>query len=232
MSSEVSALMICLITLDRFIVLRFPFSQVRFRRRSAITACCIAWFTGACVALIPLTPPVQHWHFYGQNGICLPLPITRPDVMGKKYAFAIMICLNFCLFIAIAVGQVAIFWTVRSTAMDKSCSNKHTSDLRLAYRLASIVVSDFVCWFPIGVLGLVSAQGVVIPSEVNVAVAILVLPLNSALNPFLYTLNTLLEMQRARKMDRLTSIIEARIKAEMMGKQCSCTKSRTIANIQ
>ena len=40
--------MICLITLDRFIVLRFPLTQVRFRRRSAIVACSLVWILGLC----------------------------------------------------------------------------------------------------------------------------------------------------------------------------------------
>ena len=46
LSSEVSAFIICLITLDRFIVLRFPFSTFRFRRASAVTASCLVWLAG------------------------------------------------------------------------------------------------------------------------------------------------------------------------------------------
>ena len=46
LSSEVSAFIICLITLDRFIVLRFPFSTVRFRRKSAVVACVLVWIVG------------------------------------------------------------------------------------------------------------------------------------------------------------------------------------------
>ena len=46
LSSEVSAFIICLITLDRFIVLQFPFSSLRFRRKSAVIACCLVWITG------------------------------------------------------------------------------------------------------------------------------------------------------------------------------------------
>ena len=48
LSSEVSAFIICLITVDRFIVVRFPFSTFRFRRKSATTACALVWITGSC----------------------------------------------------------------------------------------------------------------------------------------------------------------------------------------
>ena len=35
--------MICLITLDRFLVLKFPFSSVRFKGKSALAATALAW---------------------------------------------------------------------------------------------------------------------------------------------------------------------------------------------
>ena len=76
--------MICLITLDRFIVLRFPFTQVRFRRRSAMTACCVVWILGLTLAAVPLWPTNSHWNFYSQTGICLPLPITRTSFTGQR----------------------------------------------------------------------------------------------------------------------------------------------------
>ena len=53
-----------------------------------------------------------------------------------------------------------------------------------------------------------SVSGRQIPSEVNVAMAILVLPLNSALNPFLYTFNLLLEKLRAYKEKKLITMLE------------------------
>ena len=96
----------------------------------------------------------------------------------------------------------------------KRSKAKPSSDLVLASRLATVVVSDFLCWFPIGVLGLMAARDYPVSSEVNVALAIMVLPLNSALNPFLYTLNTVLEKRRAKRLLAMTQAIEARIKAE------------------
>ena len=211
-SSEVSAFMICLITLDRFVVLRFPFTRYRFKRTSALAVCLCAWTAGVVIATFPL---INHWSFYGQTSICLPLPVTRKSFPGQRYAFNIMILLNFALFVFIALGQAAIFVTVRTSSL-KSSSGKQSSELVLVYRLASVVVSDFLCWFPIGVLGLMAANDYPVPSEVNVALAILVLPLNSALNPFLYTLNMVLEKRRAKRLHRLTQNIEARLRAEMV----------------
>ena len=58
---------------------------------------------------------------------------------GKSFAFGVMIILNFILFVTIAVGQLAIFWTVRKSKIRSSTSNK-SSEVTLAYRLATVVL--------------------------------------------------------------------------------------------
>ena len=214
MSSEVSAFIICLITLDRFIVLRFPFSQLRFQPRSAAVASGLAWVTGISLAAVPLLPVTAHWRFYGQTGICIPLPITRHDFAGRDYSFAVIIVFNFIVFLFIAVGQGFVFWTIKDNTMATTNTTSKSHDLIVARRLLSVVVSDFVCWFPIGLLGLLASRGVAVPSEVNVAMAIFVLPLNSALNPFLYTFNMIMERRRKRKELELLKWLESRVLSE------------------
>nr|KAG5697422.1 hypothetical protein BaRGS_008848 [Batillaria attramentaria] len=205
LSSEVSAFLICLITLDRFLVLRFPFSQLHFRGKSAHLLCVLVWFVGFVLASVPLLPVTSHWEFYSQTGICIPLPITRKDFPGHTYSFTIMIIFNFILFLLIAAGQVTIFWSVRANSMPMGDVSTSTSkDLTIARRLFTVVMSDFLCWFPIGLLGLLASNDVAVSGEVNVAMAIFVLPFNSVLNPFLYTLNIISERRREANEKRLT----------------------------
>nr|KAG5702004.1 hypothetical protein BaRGS_015739 [Batillaria attramentaria] len=82
--------------------------------------------------------------------------------------------------------------------------------MTIARRLFLIVFTDFLCWFPVGLLGLLASQEIPISGEVNVWIAIFVLPLNSALNPFLYTLNGLAEQWRKQR--------EAKRVKKMLGK--------------
>ena len=74
-------------------------------------------------------------------------------------------------------------------------------------------MSDFVCWFPIGLVGLLAANDVRIPGEVNVAMAMTVMPLNSTINPFLYTLNIVLERKRRAREQRLQDWMNKKVKA-------------------
>ena len=207
LSSEASALSIWLITLDRFIVLRFPFTTKRFGTRSATGACLITWLVGWVLALVPLLPVPSHWEFFSQTGICIPLPVTRQDFKGKFYSISVFLILNFVLFLLIAIGQTFIFWSVQKNAL-KTCATKTSLELTIAKRLISVALTDFMCWFPIGLCGLLALAGIPIPGEVNVALAIFVLPLNSALNPFVYTFNMLMERRRKSKEAALLKWLE------------------------
>nr|KAG5712611.1 hypothetical protein BaRGS_029666 [Batillaria attramentaria] len=162
--------------------------------KSAQIACAVVWVVGLVLASVPLLPVTSHWQFYSQTGICIPLPITRNEFPGHGYSFSIFIVLNLVLFLFIAAGQVMIFWSVRSNRLPAKETSKHAQDALLASRLFTTAMSDFLCWFPIGVLGLIAATGTPVSGEVNVAMAIIVMPINSALNPFLYTLNVALEI--------------------------------------
>ncbi|KAL8617866.1 hypothetical protein ACOMHN_016522 [Nucella lapillus] len=137
-----------------------------------------------------------------------------------------MIVCNLVLFLLIAVGQSLIYWSVRSNAMpeqrkdmNKGSEGVKSKEAIIARRLLTVAMSDFLCWFPIGLCGLLAAVGVVIPREVDVVMAIFVLPLNSALNPFLYTLNIVLE-KRNKARDVLSADFTCSPKSEYV---CSAT---------
>ena len=62
-----------------------------------------------------------------------------------------------------------------------------------------IVLTDFLCWFPICVMGVASLGGARVPPQVYAWVAVFVLPLNSAVNPILYTISTTAFLTPAKK---------------------------------
>jgi hypothetical protein len=221
LSCEVSSLIILLITLDRFLVLRFPFSRVRFGKTTAATACLVTWLLGFLLAAVPLLPVTSHWQFYSQTGICIPLPVTRQEYEGRDYATGVLIIFNFVLFLLIAVGQTFIYWSVQKNAMTADTTRK-TQDATVARRLITVAVTDFLCWFPIGLCGLLALAGVPIPGETSVAMAIFVLPLNSALNPFLYTFNVVMERRRKRNEERILRELEATMKQSETGRYIKC----------
>ena len=61
---------------------------------------------------------------------------------------------------------------------------------------------------------MLASAGTPIPEELNVAVAIFVTPFNSALNPFLYTFNVLMEKRRKAQEANLLKRLESRMCTE------------------
>nr|KAG5693996.1 hypothetical protein BaRGS_002294 [Batillaria attramentaria] len=153
--------------------------------------------------------------FYSQTAICLPLPITLRKFPGQQYAFGVFIVFNLVLFLAISCGQLLIYQAVNDTR-EAADIHRHQQDVAIARRLFLIVFSDFCCWFPIGVMGILAERGTPLPSVVNVWAAIFMLPLNSAINPFLYTLNTMLERRRKRKEEARVKAMLAKLHAELV----------------
>lgn len=196
-SSEVSAFVLCLITLDRVLAICFFKPRFRLGLRATVTLCILAWATGLTLAVAPLMSGME---FYGVNGICIPLPITQHKFGGQGYAFAVFICLNFVLFIFIGGGQLAICRAVRNSG-SRVGQGSTEMDVAVTRRLLLIAATDFMCWFPIGLMGILATNGVPVPVVVNVWTAIFVLPFNSVLNPFLYTLNTVLQRWQNRRCE-------------------------------
>ena len=168
LSSEVSAFTICLITHDRYLVVRFPFSKTNFNKQSTYISCALVWWFGVLLASIPLIPATSHWEYYSQTGVCIPLPFSTGDTFkGYMYAFSIMIMLNFVVFVCIACGQISIYLSIKNSEGEGSSKDKTSRDSVIARRLTTVVVSDFLCWFPVGCIGALAAIGMSIDYELN-----------------------------------------------------------------
>ena len=202
LSSEVSSIFILLITVDRYLVIKYPFGQHRLNPRCIILCSVAVWVLGFVLAAIPLLPGLRHWDTYSSNAVCLGLPLIAERRAGWQYSTAVFILLNFLLCLCISVGQLAIYKAASSTRraaptndssynsdnLVEELSPRMKQDLGLARRLAAVAFTDLLCWVPIGVIGLLAYGGNSLGGEAYAWVAIFVLPINSALNPVLYSL--------------------------------------------
>ena len=155
LSSEASIFFVCLITLDRILVIKYPFSQNRFTTKPSIKVSIIAWIIAIVLSVIPLifTSYFKN-EFFSKSGVCLALPLTREKGSGWLYSVLIFLVFNLITFLLIAWGQWLIYAEVASDKrpMAKSAENRK-KELRVARNLLLVVLTDFLCWFPIGLLG-------------------------------------------------------------------------------
>ncbi|XP_071496666.1 uncharacterized protein [Diadema antillarum] len=200
-SSEASVCLIMMISVDRCIHVVAPFKRglhLTVRRARLIEF--IMWSLALLVSIVPVVIPAYiEGNFYGQSGVCLALPLTVNRPAGWHYSISLFIGANFVGFLITLLCYIAIYISIKLTKQQivkrgkGSKVNAHLAEeIKLASKMALIVGTDLICWMPIIIMGLMSAASkLVISAQVYAWTAVFILPVNSSLNPYLYTLSSL-----------------------------------------
>ncbi|KAJ8298829.1 hypothetical protein KUTeg_022889 [Tegillarca granosa] len=186
LSSEVSVLTISFITIARYLAVKFPFKEHRITRKDAVSGSVIIWMISFFIALIPY---FMFEKYYSASGVCVSLPLRKDKTDGWIYSFLIFVIFNFLIFLFIAIAQIPIVYHVKkiSSIVEGSGKMKH---IDVAKRLSLVVATDCFCWIPIGTMGregLMAIFGYDMKRTIYAWTVVFVLPVNSAINPFLYT---------------------------------------------
>lgn len=142
----------------------------------------ISWLVSIFIAIIPrsLIASDNQEH----NSLCLPDFYKRPDRIISFIYTLVITTINFCCFLFIAVGYGLIY----KISTKHPINNKQTAklDARLYRRISRIIIVDSLSWAPIFFMSYLSF-GLKIPGVVYIVTAGILLPINSAINPFLYS---------------------------------------------
>nr|QVK45769.1 G protein-coupled receptor [Proales similis] len=190
-SSVSSALTLLFITYERYRALKLP--ARRMTLTEALLASTLIWLCSVCVASLPLADLNR----YSSYAICLPFDTNQP--LDRLYVVSLNGLLITC-FVLIFVLYAFIFMNKVSIELDArrdSCSNRsqielrHSEDQRLACNISLLVMANSVCWGPVVIICVYSlvAQKSISRAMLKM-LAIFVIPFNSLINPFLYSLNT------------------------------------------
>ena len=221
LSSEASVFFITMISIDRFIQVKYPTSRYRLSKKSACFVVSLVWLIAILIsfASLVLTKFVFEiqLNLYFLSEVCVGLPFTaasrytlvntsvklasEKSVVVEQYlktgeaepamffSFFLFVGVNLTCFLVVGFCYASIFKHVRQSARRVGRAVVSNNEIRMAKKLFLLVLTDFCCWVPIGVLSiLVQAGAVEVNARAYAWIATFVLPINSALNPFLYTL--------------------------------------------
>ncbi len=212
LSSEASVLFMTVISIDRFICIVMPFSRLNLSVKTSKVAVACVWGFTTLLSTIPIL--VRGYfgdEFYGRSSVCLALPLTTDKPSGWEYSIAVFLGVNLASFMVIFVCYTSIYVMVKLSAKRiKKVGKRQAENIEFAVRMAFLVGTDFICWMPIIILGCVSQLGVAeVPPIVYVWIAVFVLPINSSLNPYLFTILTreLSKREAKSKLRRMSTVI-------------------------
>ncbi|CAH1802035.1 unnamed protein product [Owenia fusiformis] len=190
LSSVMSVFILVIMTLDRFFRIVFPFSShLHMKKRSANIIMALGWIVFIVLSGLPLLPLSYFgpYEYFSQSGFCLPLILSDFTFKGWEYAFAIFNVATLIGFVIIAAGYMAMFYSAYCHGTIRGPTS--SQDIKMARKMIWIVATDMCCWVPISLLGFISQQGVELPGEIFAYISVFVLPINSAINPMIYTIS-------------------------------------------
>ncbi|XP_022100700.1 G-protein coupled receptor GRL101-like [Acanthaster planci] len=207
---------------------------------------CIIWLVTVIIAVVSTVLSLdEESSAYGLSDVCIGLPLTtrvtgfeikqqRIDVGGigevtysrpvptstsATWVFSIVLFLgvNLFSFCVILACYISIFVKVKvASSRVRSRSARDESEVRMAVKMAAIVLTDFLCWIPVIIMGILFQAGVVKNNpEIFVWSVVFILPINSSINPYLYTfLDICIKQNREQKVSKIAK------KEEIEAKLC------------
>lgn len=207
LSSEASVLFLTVLSIDRYLCVVLPLSQVRLRNTSVIYTVIAVWCFAFLLSILPIVARDLFGDaFYGRSSVCLGLPLTTERPKGWQYSVILFLGVNLLAFFVMLFCYTSIYFRVRASSRKVKKGGVNEDQIKLAARMAFLIFTDFICWMPIIIMGCLAQAGVFISGDVYAWTAVLVLPLNSSLNPYLYTILT---KEMSRKSNRPQKIGEA-----------------------
>ena len=206
LSSEASVFFMTVISIDRGIAIIAPFSRLNLKTKGVAIVVTVVWMMSVLVSVMPVLVKGYFGNaFYGRSTVCLALPLTADRPAGWQYSVTLFLGVNCLAFIIMLICYSAIYITIKQSRKSADVAQR-SGEIALAIRMGFLVFTDFACWMPIIIMGLLAlGTDVTISPEMYVWTAVFILPLNSSLNPYMYTILTREVANRQRRKRQLTS---------------------------
>ncbi|XP_065893733.1 lutropin-choriogonadotropic hormone receptor-like isoform X2 [Dysidea avara] len=180
LSSTASICILGLITFERMTTIVFTFRSRNIMTLIKTAVCLvIVWVVAFLFAIFPI------FKINSYNRIAICLPVDLRDKSDKLHiGFLLFFTGAVCVFILIC--YVILFVRVQKT----TSSLTTRQEFKLALKIAVLVVTDFLIWVPIAVFGLAGlfTGDPIIRLQATKYILIFLFPINSFLNPLLYSL--------------------------------------------
>ncbi|KAJ8034213.1 hypothetical protein HOLleu_20954 [Holothuria leucospilota] len=230
-SNVASILSLTFVSVERFFTVSFSFGRFRFGSKLTKVICVLIWIISIVIALLPIILSVFAQGLFGLSDVCLGLPfvivpektgsdlsvtydnygkvatVSQNDPRGLEWVYSQIIYIYFssvCVFIN-TVCYIAMFVSIIQSRIG-SGRQGNKGEIKTAIKMSIIVGTDVICWLPVIITGFLSKTGTEISIDMYAWLAICVMPINSAFNPFIYTIPTI----KRRKQNEPSFIADQR----------------------
>ncbi len=213
LSVETSLAIIILMTVDRYLCLVYPFNLSKhLRRKTALLLVGAIWLVTLPLSLLMSIFAGKKFDVYILSDVCIGIPLLRMKTSFDNdithgfmegeihtseklvdygilyFPIVVFLGVNLVLLLVMAILYTVILMSILKTRKVKP-TNKMSDNIALAIRMMSFVGTIGLCWLPIIIMGVLTQSGLItLPVKMYHWAVTFLLPINSLLNPFLYTL--------------------------------------------
>ena len=127
--------------------------------------------------------------FYGNDPVCLFKFFVSPDEPQSAYSWSLLTT-NFVCFGLISISYLIVFVISSSSSLSRSegvtGDQVRSRNNRLQRKISIIILTDFLCWVPFIIICFLHTIGQIDASPWYALLSIVILPINSVINPLLY----------------------------------------------
>ena len=186
-SSILSIYTLLVITIERVYSIKFALQKRHFKKHWVFIIMSIGWLLAIILAILP------NFGLSSYDRVSICLPFENRGTEDKVYIVFVLSITGLASFF-ILFSYTYLFYIVGCSAnkklLAKSLSGKE--EMKIAFRMSLLIFTDFATWAPIALFGLTAAFGHPLINDIKVAQVLMVFifPLNSCLNPILYSFST------------------------------------------
>lgn len=149
--------------------------------------------------------------FYGNDGVCLFKYFVTADDPQKIFSL-VLLFFNFICFLIISLSYIIVIVVSRSSGKATKGGDKNDAaskrDRALQRKISLIILSDFTCWVPFIIIGILHFSDQIDASKYYEFCSIIILPINSLINPIIYNSEFLVAKQYVtRHVSRIATTI-------------------------
>ena len=156
--------------------------------------------------------------FFGNDGVCLFKYFVKPDDPQRHFVWGIL-ALNFICFTMITISYIFINFisTKSSSELTQGPGNKmiKNRNIKMQRKISFIIATDFFCWVPFVIVCCLHSLEVLDATSWYALFSIIILPINSVINPLLYDnkITTFISRSTSRFYSFIMAIITSPVPA-------------------
>jgi hypothetical protein len=189
LSVQLSTMSTLLLAYDRFLIIVWhPFERRGMTVCAVLIAIAVCW----CVSVIlPIVSISLNQHGVLNNACIL---VGKSLTLPYSVTYFVFNCAIFLMILGMYISVVNTLH--KSTCITKS---QQVSLTPIVLRLGVIVLTNFICWLTMVIVGLMSLSGSPLASSLESSVSLVIFPLNSFINPMINTFSTKQFLSSLRK---------------------------------